>query len=136
MDTNFFTLKIRKDKVIETINVAAGLGIFIAIFSIILFFWLVPKSEFYSTNLIIVLGELLVYLLLSLGVFLKSRISAILLLAIFIFDKISIGIYAIIYNMGIVSPTSNFIVGFFIAFLLLRGVKATFVYHKYMKSKD
>ncbi|MBU0616014.1 MAG: hypothetical protein KJ601_08050 [Nanoarchaeota archaeon] len=125
-----FSLKIRKDKVKETINTAGGIGIFFAIMTVVSYFLFNPVFDEFSFAITLITGILIA--LLSMLVFLKSRIASILLLVLFTLDRIGgIVIYTVQQNIGAFVSTIFIGAVFFMA--LLRGAKATIIHHKHIK---
>ena len=122
---NPFTLKIRKDKVFSTIKTAGWLGIILSILTIILVIPLYSLLGITNELLIwLTVISALGYIILSFGFFFKNRFFSVLFLIFYGLDSL------------LVLSFSNVLGGlirilFFMYFL--RGVKAVFVYNKYLK---
>lgn len=137
---NIFSLRIKKDKVIETINQGAGIGITIAIMTIVYALligpYLVGIDSISKITLLIICG---IVTLFSIGIYFKSRFCAVSLLVVYFIDIIFLFISGILsknssatYNPAI----SGIIIHIFFFIILLRGTKAIFIYHKYIKNRN
>lgn len=129
---DIFSLKIKKNKVVETIKAAGWFGIFIAAFTPIAFIILNDVNSISTLDLIILGSWSLLYLVLGIGTLLKSRFSAISLLILYIIDTIYL---FIIIAIGGMSNIGGIIVRIFLSMIFVRGAKATIIYHKHLKKK-
>ena len=89
--------------------------------------------EPYETDLLAVVFISILLLALSLGIFQKSRICATGFMAFYLFDTIVAIVYSIFGESSFAYFISIFFVRFFILFLLFKGTKAVYVYHKFIK---
>lgn len=124
------SLKIRKDKVNSTIRDYGCLGIVLVVLNLAVAFL---GFEPYETNLLAVVFISILLLSLSLGILQKSRICATGFMAFYLFDTIVASVYSIFGEFSFAYFISIFFVRFFILFLLFKGTKAVYVYHKFIK---
>ncbi len=123
---NIFSLKIRKDKVIGIIKQTSGLGIAVAILTLI--------SAFIVDPLIVYLLIALIVFVLSIGIYFKSRFCVVLLFAIYSADMFLIFIFGSIRGGEVSTMVAPIVIHIFFLILFLKGVKAIFIYHKYIKN--
>lgn len=124
---DFFTLRIRKNKVMYTIKEAALAGFFVA-FMTLMFGFMTPgiMNAAYIT-------EIAAYILLSFGVLFRNRLSAVLITLYFFIAKVYLFILFSASGQT-VAAMSQIFVGALFMMVFLRGTKAIFVYHKHIKS--
>ena len=131
---NIFSLRISKNKVLPTIQMAGGLAIFISIFSLIIFFVFIIKDLSDSLSIILFILTPVLLLLLGVGVLFKNRFSAIVLIVVYVIDRILSTIFSAISGNERAAIIAG-IMGVFFTMYFIRGAKATFVYHKHIKNK-
>lgn len=131
-----FSLRIKKSKVISTINNAGLLSILLAIYSILVYFFVLAMGqsmpfEMDLTSMLISSG---LFLILGLGVYFKNRVFAVALVVIYFLDRIS-SLVLFSLNGNIISSVISFLIGIIFTMYFIRGAKAVFVYHKHIKKK-
>lgn len=125
---DFFTLKIRKDKVNYTIKEAALAGFFVAFSTMMIAFF--TPSGFNA----LYIADISMYVLLSFGVLFNNRLSAVLITIYFSAAKIFLFIMLSVSGM-IIGAILQILIGLLFAVIFLRGTKAVFLYHKHLGSR-
>ena len=128
---NLFTLRIRKDKVVRTIMNAGVLAMGLVLFTLL---WHLLTLGFVSGSLATIgtfIG-VLVFLILGVGILLKSRIAAVMLVVVYGIERVFNLIYYSISGNESLAAIST-VIGVFFFMVFLRGAKATMVYHRHLK---
>jgi len=131
---NFFSLKIKKSKVIPTINNAGLLSILLAVYSMLVYFFVlaIGQSMPFEMDLNSMMISAGLFLILGLGVYFRNRFFAIVLVIVYILDRIS-SLVLFSLNGNIISSVISFFIGIVFTMYFIRGAKAVFVYHKHLK---
>ena len=133
---NIFSLRIKKNEVIKTINTAGILAIILGAFSLLIYliFSATNNGVPFGASLSSLIWGVSIFFILGLGVCLRNRVFAVGLIIYFIIDRIS-SIVLLTISGNMVGVMSTLIFGVFFMVVFLRGAKAIFVYHKHIKKK-
>lgn len=133
--SNYFNMKIKKNKVISTIRTLGIWGIILFLIAIITI-----AFSYYTNGMSIIIILLIIWaiiiLLLTIGVFLKNTFSAYMLCTFFIIDTTLVFIGGVMgLFIGENSGLSSLFFRFIVLPYFLRGAKATMIYNKHFKKK-
>ena len=131
---NLFSLRIKKSKVVSTINNAGLLSILLAIYTFLVYLFVlaIGQSMPFEIDLMSMILGVGLFLILGLGVYFRNRFFAVALVVIYALDRL-FSLVVFILNGDVISSILGLFVGFVFTMYFLRGAKAVFVYHKHFK---